>query len=158
MVKTKKIVIVILSLVLIILLVFYGIIIYLRIRVSNLVRSATDSNVTYNLSYISKNDYEKISQLLIQIGELDDNGNWDLGDNTVLSASLNPSYFDLVYYDCKTNRFIVNTSYSSELEFVDANQTKIMKGGSYYFRIYFDFDISDMQWNIVEVELINSSC
>ena len=155
MMKIKRIFVIMLCLVLVIFLMCYGIVIYLRIRVRSLIRSATDPNTTYDSLYISKTDYEELSQLLIQIGELDDYGCWDLGDNTILSTSLNPSYFDLVYYDIETNRMIVNTSYSSEIEFVDANHTETKKGGSYHFRIYFVFDVSNMQWNIDEVELIN---
>lgn len=153
----RKVMVVILCLVLFLFIVFYGLIICLRIKVGKLVRSATDPNVAYDLSYVNENDYEKISQLLIQIGEIDDNGYWDLGDNMVISTSFNPSHFDSVIFDFETKQFVVSTSYASEIEFVDGNQISKKKGGSYYFRVFLDWDSSTMQWNVVEVELINPS-
>ena len=153
--RIKKTIIVILCLINFLLLAYYGFVIYFRIRVGRLVRSATDPNVTYDLSYVNKNDYEKTSQLLIQMGEIDDNGHWELGDITVISTSLNPSHLDLVFFNFKTKQFVVNTSYAAEIEYVDNNQITETKGGSYEYRIYFDWDDSTMQWSVVEVELIN---
>ena len=135
-------------------LVCYGIVVFLRIKVSNLIELATDPEAVYDLSYISKDDYESLSQLLIQIGEINENGEWDLGEYTVLSTYLNQSHFDPVCYNFNTNQFVVTTSYSSEIEYIDDSQLNMTKGGNYKFYIYFEFDFSNMEWEISEVNVV----
>lgn len=150
----KRLIVIVLCILSIVLISYLGIVFYLRAKVSNLVESATDPCVAYDSSIIDKNDYESLSQLLIQIGSIGDDGTWDLGGNVVLSSSLKQNYLEPVYYDFGSNEIIVKTSYSAEIEYTDESQVVRSKGGGYDFSVHLFLDVSDMRWKVSDVEVV----